>query len=85
MKITITVNDNGAAVHIPVGACNDYEHNLVYEFDSDDHTNIKGYVNMLYDITDAIMLFGKYSQQRIDINTIHGEKYECDGCEICNK
>lgn len=87
MRITIAINDNGAVMRIPVGAKNDYERNMVYEFDADEHTDIKGYVNMLWDMTEAVMLFGKYSPQRISINIEHGENYECKDkkCKICKK
>jgi hypothetical protein len=87
MKITIAINDNGAVMRIPIGAYNDYEKNMVYKFDADEHTNIKDYVNMLWDITEAIMLFSKNSPQRININIEHGANYICKDkkCEICKK
>lgn len=86
MKITINVTDNGAVLHIPVGGNNDYKKLIVYEFDKDEHTDIKGYVNMLWDITEAVMLFGKYSPKRINIIEEHGENYVCKDkkCNICH-
>lgn len=85
MKITIELTDNGAKVNIPVGGNNDYAKKMVYEFDRDEHTDIKGYVNMLWDITEAVMLFGKYSQQRVSIGIKHGDGHNCENkkCEIC--
>ena len=85
MKITIDVKENGAILNIPVGINNDYKLCKLYKFDPYEHVNIDDYINMLYELTDAIFLFGKYSQERIKISRVHGEKYECDdkNCEIC--
>ena len=86
MKITIKITDNGAVLHIPIGGNNDYNKVMVYEFDKDEHNDIQGYINMLYDITEAVMLFGKYSKERIKIKKVHGEKYNCEDkkCGICH-
>mgnify|MGYP001302542232 FL=1 len=86
MKITIDVMETGAIVSIPVGCNNDYKQKKVYKFDYDTHKDIDDYINMLYDITEAIFLFGKYSQERIEIKKIHGEGHVCNNekCGICH-
>lgn len=80
MKIVITPTRNGAYVEY------DDEENvdrMSYTFDEDD---LDGSIAFLCDLTDAIGLIGsRYDKKRLRFSIVHGDKYECDGCDICSK
>lgn len=87
-KLIIELTENGAVMEIK----GHYDFNegkstkRVFRFDDE---NKEGLIEMLWMIdhfcfTDE----GKYSRERIHIEMVHGEKYECKDpkhCPICNK
>jgi hypothetical protein len=80
MKIAITPTKNGAYVEYDDGENID---RMAYTFDEE---TLDGAITFLCDITDAFGLIGsRYDKQRIRFKIVHGDKYECDGCEICDE
>jgi hypothetical protein len=77
MKIIIEPCSNGAFVIIDDG---ENQEKSIYKFDE---TNVMGLQELLYDVNDTLNLSGRYDKMRIKVNIEHGDKYECDGCDIC--
>jgi hypothetical protein len=78
--------DNEIIIKIANNGCmlKTYEGDLIYKFD-DEHP--EDLVDMLYELRNMLVCSSKYSEKRIEIKTIHGEKFECKDreCEICNE
>ena len=80
MKIIITPTRNGAYVEYDDEETID---RLAYTFDEG---NLYGAIEFLCDVTDAMELTGsRYDKQRIWFKIVHGDKYECDGCDTCSQ
>lgn len=75
--ITIKQTKNGAVL-----TDNDDE-SMVYEFDDD---NKFGLATLLCDMIDAMgMDTSRHAVMRIKVSVVHGDKYECPGCTICQE
>jgi hypothetical protein len=81
MKVTVTPIINGAYVEY------DDEENIdkiAYRFSENE--SLEDATAFLYDIIDFLGLIGsRYSKERIHFDIVHGDKYECSGCDICSK
>ena len=55
----------------------------VFEFDSEDLTRLH---ELHYEL-DALIepMNGRNSRQRMTHRIVHGDKYECKGCDICKE
>jgi hypothetical protein len=81
MKITITPTRNGTYVEYDDGENVD---RASYTFDAE--TDLEGAQEFLYDIAEWVGLIGsRYDRNRIKIQIVHGDKYECSDkeCKIC--
>lgn len=42
-----------------------------------------GLVEMLSELSEAFLPHNRHAEQQIAVHLIHGNKYECKGCDIC--
>jgi hypothetical protein len=77
MKIAINPSRTGSEVIYDDG---ENEDRYSYVFSED---NIDGLQSLLYDLSDVLLCSGRYSKYRIKISVIHGDKYDCKGCDWC--
>ena len=89
MKLTIKPAINGALVYTEYDASENESgeascETMVYEFEEG---KLDGLQSMLYDLISTFDSSGRYSEQRIKISIVHGDKYECTAkdCEICEE
>lgn len=83
MKIVIESTDNGAIIRTSKDMWSDFNRIFGYVFDEYEKDGLK---DLLYDIRQMMdTLDSRYSKQRIQIQIVHGDKYECadKDCEIC--
>jgi hypothetical protein len=88
MKITIERATNGAILTTDYEEPETVKQSMVYCFDDEDEkVGLKGLVDMIYDILQAVGDVGgsKYSRERISVSIIHGSDYECKGCPTCKE
>ena len=82
MKVTVTPTRNGVYVEYDDGENVD---RMSYKFDQEEN-DLEDALAFLCDLTDFVGLMGsRYSKVRLVYKIVHGDKYECEGCEICNE
>jgi hypothetical protein len=77
MKIIIEPGHGGASVIVDDG---ENEDRSIYHFTEE---NLDGLQSLFYELDEMLISTGRYSHYRMTHNIVHGDKYQCRGCDWC--